>query len=233
MLETFSTLGVVPVTSHITIDSPIPLSGGLGSSATCVVAGVIAAIELAGRSYDRDLALDVATGIEGHPDNVAPAILGGLVNSFVKDGRCVSTAFSVDPTLRLVAVAPPYEVRTDDARRVIPAEVPVPTAVWQMGRAVASVHAFVTGDMALLSAACDDRLHEPYRKPLIPDYDALRQASVAAGASAFFISGSGSTCIAACASEQVAASVEEAIHEVRPTFWTHVCAADPQGAHLV
>jgi homoserine kinase len=233
MLTTYAALAADPVPAHIDIDSPIPLSGGLGSSATCVVAGVMAAMELCGSGYDRIRALDIATQIEGHPDNVAPAVLGGLVSSFVDDGDVCSTRYDVAPELRFVAIAPPYEVRTDDARRVVPTTVDTSTAVWQMGRCVATVHALETGDAALLGHACADRLHEPYRARLIPDYDVLRTTALEAGASAFFISGSGSTCIAACDGDTEATSVSQAFAACRPGFWCATLHAANEGARIL
>ena len=132
--------------------------------------------------YDRERCLELACAIEGHPDNVAPAIMGGLVSSFVEGDDTTSIRMEIAPNLRFVAVAPPYEVRTADARRVLPTEVPTSTAVWQMGRCVAVVRALETGDAALLGKASHDRLHEPYRAKLIPDYEPLRACALAAGA---------------------------------------------------
>lgn len=213
---------------HITILSPIPLSGGLGSSSACVIAGVACAMALAD-GYDPHAALELATRYEGHPDNVAPALLGGLVSSFVEDGDTTSTRMDVASGLRFVAVAPPYEVRTADARRVLPSEVPLSTAVWQMGRCVAVVRALETGDAGLLAAACHDKLHEPYRSRLIPDYEDLRSAALGAGASAFVISGSGSTMLAICDGAQTADAVASSLRAARPEFWMRALPANSLG----
>ena len=145
-LDACRELGTDPVPLHITILSPIPLSGGLGSSSACVIAGIGAAMALSPEGFDRTRALELAVRLEGHPDNVAPALLGGLVSSFVDGGTTTSTRMDVAGNLRFVAVAPPYEVRTADARRVLPTEVSRETAVWQMGRCVAVVRALETGD---------------------------------------------------------------------------------------
>ena len=204
----------------ITILSPIPLSGGLGSSSVCVIAGVACAMALSPSGYDRERCLELACAIEGHPDNVAPAIMGGLVSSFVEGDDTTSIHMEIAPNLRFVAVAPPYEVRTADARRVLPTEVPTSTAVWQMGRCVAVVRALETGD-ALRKAFWErpaDRLHlsSPTAPKLIPDYEPLRACALAAGAAAFMISGSGSTMLAVCDGDDVAAQVEAAIRQLRP-----------------
>ena len=215
------------------IHSDIPLSGGLGSSAACAVAGVVAAQLLTGHDFDEDFTLRMATAIEGHPDNVAPAVLGGLVSSFLDEqGHPVCSRSDVSPEMSFVLVAPPYEVRTSEARRALPEDVPVSTAVWQMGRIVATVHALERGDAELLGKACHDLLHEPYRGELIPDYDALRQASLASGATAFFISGSGSSMIGACGSPEAAANVERALRELRPGFLVRQIGVRAEGVTI-
>lgn len=231
-LTALAAMGVDPIPVRIDIDSPVPLAGGLGSSSTCVVAGVVAAQAMAGRPYDPAFTLDVACGIEGHPDNVAPAILGGLVSSFMSDGEVFSTHTSVSPDLRFVTVAPPYEVRTADARRVMPEEVPLKTCVWQMGRCVATVQALEKGDERLLAAACRDRLHEPYRKMLIADYESLRATALDAGACAFFISGSGSTMVAVAKGAERAGAVHDAFALTRPNFWMRILSATDEGARI-
>ena len=228
-IDACARIGSGPQPLHITILSPIPLSGGLGSSSACVIAGIGAAMALSPEGFDRARALELAVAMEGHPDNVAPALLGGLVSSFVDEGTTTSTRMDVADNLRFVAVAPPYEVRTADARRVLPKEVSRETAVWQMGRCVAVVRALELGDAALLGAACHDRLHEPYRAKLIPDYDALREAALGAGACAYMISGSGSTMLAVADGDEGAARVADALGEARPGYWLQVLPANTLG----
>lgn len=216
-------------TLAIDIESPLPLSGGLGSSSTCVVAGVVAAQLLSGRPFDRALALDMATTIEGHPDNVAPAVYGGLTSSFVEAGTTCAAVMPVGDNLRFVAMAPPYEVHTDQARRALPEEVPLQTAVWQMGRCVAVADALERGDAALLAKACHDKLHEPHRRLLIPDYDLLRTSSLQADACAFVISGSGSTMLAVADGDEVANRIEKAIETSVEGLWVRRLRANMSG----
>lgn len=228
-LDACERLGTEPTPLHITILSPIPLSGGLGSSSACVIAGIAAAMALSGDGFDRERALELACAEEGHPDNVAPALLGGLVSSFVDGDATTSTRMDVAGNLRFVAVAPPYEVRTTDARRVLPEEVSRETAVWQMGRCVATVRALELGDADLLARACHDRLHEPYRARLIPDYDSLRAAALEAGACAFMISGSGSTMLAVADGDEAAARVADALSATCPGYWLRTLPANTLG----
>lgn len=224
-----SMLDVAPRTVAIGIDSPLPLSGGLGSSSTCVVAGVVAAQLLSGRPYDKALTLNMATAIEGHPDNVAPAVYGGLTSSFVEAGTTYAAVMPVGENLRFVAMAPPYEVRTDEARKVLPTTVPLQTAVWQMGRCVAMADALERGDTQLMAKTCHDKLHEPHRMLLIPDYDVLRTRALQSGACAFMISGSGSTMLAVTDGDDAAQAVVEAIRDTVDGLWIRVLKANTEG----
>ena len=144
----------------------------------------------------------------------------------------VSLENPVDKRWRFVALSPAYEVRTSEARRVLPPSVPLEDAVWCLGRCQGTIRALETGDGALLRAACTDRLHEPYRKTLIPDYEPLKELALRLGAAAFWISGSGSTMIAACLDEQTAADLCEAVRQLSPTVAAHILMADNQGVIL-
>lgn len=222
---------VVPLA--ITINSPIPLSGGLGSSSCCVVAGIAAALEMCGRGFNRELALQLATEAEGHPDNVAPAIYGGLVNSIIHNGAPVATPLPLCDSWRFVVMAPPYEVRTADARKVLPAEYSRTDAVWQIGHAIATVDALASGDRELLAAACVDKIHEPYRKNLIKDYEALREVCLGAGAATFVISGSGSTMLAICEGDKCAQTVAKAARDATDNLWIKIARANGDGTQLL
>lgn len=222
-------LDVQPRTLAIGIDSPLPLSGGLGSSSTCVVAGVVAAQLLSGRPFDRPLALNMATSIEGHPDNVAPAVYGGLTSSFVEAGTTHAAIMPVGDNLRFVAMAPPYEVLTEEARKALPSTVGRDVAVWQMGRCVAMADALVRGDANLIALACHDKLHEPHRMRLIPDYDLLRTRCLQAGACAFVISGSGSCMLAIVDGDERTNEVLRAIAHTVNGMWVRTLRALPEG----
>lgn len=225
-------LDVNPRTLSIGIHAPLPLSGGLGSSSTCVVAGVIAAQLLSGRAFNKALTLNMATAIEGHPDNVAPAVYGGLTSSFVEAGTTYAAVMPVSDNLRFVAMAPPYVVRTEEARRALPEQVPLQTAVWQMGRCVAMADALLRGDTQLIARACHDKLHEPHRMLLIPHYDMLRTKALQAGACAFVISGSGSTMLAIVEGDEGARQVEDAVKDTVEGLWVHTLHATPEGASV-
>ncbi len=122
--------GEEPFPIAIDIDTSIPVSRGLGSSSTCTVAGIMGAAALTGRIVGRAEAVSIATQMEGHPDNVAPAIMGSLVCSFTPEGalpHCIR--YDVNPHLKFITIIPPYEVKTESARKIVPKEVPLSTAV--------------------------------------------------------------------------------------------------------
>ena len=222
-------LGLDPHLLTIEERSPIPRSGGLGSSSTCIVAGIVAAQVLAGRDIDRSLTLNLATTLEGHPDNVAPAVMGGLVSSYVNDGQTVTTRWPVAPNLRFVCLAPPYRVLTSDARQALPSMVPMSSVSWQVGRCLAMVSSLASGRADLIRDCCHDRIHEPYRAPLIPDYERLQDVALEAGAITFLISGSGAAMLAICDGDQSASRVEAASLAAMPSLWARTMRASERG----
>lgn len=222
-----------PFPIHLHIETEVPVARGLGSSSTCVVAGIMAAAALTRHSVNRAELVRIAAAVEGHPDNVAPAILGGAVCSFTPEGqlpRCLR--YEVSRRLRFITVIPPYEVHTSEARKVVPQEVPLSSAVWQMGRIAGMTRGLETGDTALIAAANDDRLQEPYRRPLIPDYDAIRATCLEGGATTLWISGSGSALMAVTDDTIVAKFLQVRLRERFPECETRILTCDTEGAQI-
>ena len=214
-------------------DCAIPQTRGLGSSSACTVAGIMGAAALTGRIVGRAEAVSIATEMEGHPDNVAPAIMGSLVCSFTPQGElpnCIR--YNVNPNLRFVTVIPPYEVKTEEARKIVPQEVPLSTAVWQMGRISGLTRGLESGDVRLIAAACDDKIQEPFRRELIPDYDEVRDVCLNGGAATLWISGSGSTLMAVTDDGLVAESLRARLQSMHPDFQVHVLECDTQGVRI-
>lgn len=225
--------GMEPFPISIDIQTEIPVARGLGSSSTCVVAGIMGAAALTRRTVTREELVAMATALEGHPDNVAPALLGAAVCSFTPEGelpRCLR--YNVSERLRFITIIPPYEVHTSEARKVVPQEVPLSTAVWQMGRIAGLTRGLETGDTELIAAANDDRLQEPYRRKLIPDYDEIRATCLEGGAKTIWISGSGSTLMAVTDDTIVAKFLQVRLREQFPTCETHILTCDTQGAQI-
>ena len=225
----YDQLGIPLKGLRITQRNDIPMARGLGSSSACIVAGIMGANALLGDKLTERQMLTLATAIEGHPDNAAPAFLGGLTASFMHEGRAVAVPFSPDPAWRFVAVIPNYEVRTEEARRIVRRDIDLSAAVHTMSHAIAMVRGLETGDEALVGAACADVLHEPYRRTLIAEYDAMRAMALEAGAATFFISGSGSTMIAATKSEAVAEAFVAKVRETWPDFAARVLTVCHEG----
>jgi homoserine kinase len=189
---------------------PIPLRGGLGSSAAAIVGGAVAAARLLEAPLGAQGLLDLAVALEGHPDNVAAALLGGLV-VIAHNGAALRWSRIV-PSLPLAVVLaiPALEIETAAARRVLPERVALQDAVFNLGHAALLVAALAQGRPDLLRGALCDRLHQPYRAPLVPGFESVVAAGTAAGAYGVALSGSGPT-VAALAPPEAAETVGEAM----------------------
>lgn len=174
----------------------IPMARGLGSSSACIVAGLVGANTLLGSPLTTDDLVDLAAQIEGHPDNTAPALLGGIVTA-VFDGRKVHwVKQEVFTKLKFVAMIPDFELKTEDARACLPKEVPHRDAVYNLSRAALFSASLLTGKFENLRTAVHDRLHQPYRMELIPNCREVFDIAYTHGAYAAYISGAGPTAMA-------------------------------------
>lgn len=199
----------VPAGLVLRADSEIPVGRGLGGSAAAIVGGAALARALLALPLTDDALIDLAAAVEGHPDNVAAAVKGGATLAVARaGGRYQVASLEVHPSLALVFAVPDFGVATERARAVLPAEVPHAVAAAAAGRAAALVAGLERGDRALLAAGLDDALHVPYRRALVPGYDAVTAAAVAAGAAGATLSGSGSSVVAVAARAAVPAVAE-------------------------
>lgn len=187
----FSAAGVSTPAVVMHWHNRIPLSSGLGSSATAIVGGLAAANALLGHRYSKEELLQHATAMEGHPDNVAPAIFGGITVSIMTEQGAQSLMLPAPQSLRLVVAMPELELSTHLSRQVLPSSVPLSDAVFNLSRAAYWVAALCAGDLTALGYALDDRLHQPYRAPLIPGMEQVLQAARDAGAIGATLSGAG------------------------------------------
>lgn len=162
---------------HIIIDSEIPIERGLGSSAACIAAGIVAANLMHGTQLQIDELVKIANDIEGHPDNVAPALLGGLCASMVSEDELHILKYPVHPDFRFYLLVPDFKVSTHEARNVLPKHIEHQKAVANCAQLPFFLKALETGNLALLEIASHDYLHEPYRSQLIIDYDTIKQIS--------------------------------------------------------
>ena len=174
----------------------ISMTRGLGSSSACIVAGLVGANTLLGSPLGTDDLVDLAAQIEGHPDNIAPALLGGIVTA-VFDGRRVHwVKQEVYTKLRFVALIPDFELPTEKARACLPQTVSLKDAVYDLSRAALFSASLLTGKFENLRTAVHDKLHQPYRMALIPHAREVFDIAYAHGAYAAYISGAGPTVMA-------------------------------------
>lgn len=208
------------------IRSDIPLSGGLGTSAAAYLCGLLAADSMF--ELDADL-LALATELEGHPDNVAAALLGGFV--ICADGT--ASRFDAPPELEAVLVVPHEAVRTREARAALPAEVPMADASFNVAHGALLTLGLATGDLDLVARGLGDRLHQPYRAHLYPRSAQLVEEAHELGALGATISGAGPTVLVWCHYEATGGLVA-ALRE-RAQGWADVVRApfEPQGADVI
>lgn len=176
--------------------SNIPMARGLGSSSACIVAGLAGANSILKNPLSADELVDLAAQIEGHPDNTAPALLGGIVTA-VFDGRKVHwVKQEVNTRLKFVAIIPDFELKTEKARACLPKEISHKDAVYNLSRAALFSASLLTGKFENLRTACHDRLHQPYRMELIPNCRRVFDIAYNHEAYAAYISGAGPTVMA-------------------------------------
>lgn len=180
---------------HLHQINQIPVSSGLGSSAAAVLAGVLAANRLLEQPLPLNQVLALAVAMEGHPDNMVPAFHGGLVLAGDYGDQLVVEKLPI-ADFRVVVVLPHFALPTVEARAVLPRQVPFPDAVFNLGRMGLLLRALALGDFAMLDKAMHDRLHQPYRVPLIPGMQAAFHAARSAGAQGVALSGAGPGVIA-------------------------------------
>ena len=170
----YNSIGQTPSELKINIHSNIPVARGLGSSSSVIVGALIAANELLGRPADEVALLSIACEIEGHPDNITPAIVGGLViSSQEDDGSVIYSKLEWPQEWAVTVCVPDFELSTDIARSVLPAEVPMKDAIFNAKRLAMFVEAIHTKDSELMKLALQDRLHQPYRMKLVPGLDKI------------------------------------------------------------
>lgn len=174
----------------------IPIARGLGSSAAAIVGGLLAADRLTGAGLEPSELVALGTEMEGHPDNIAPALLGGITVAVSEQGRVYCEAIRPPAALYLALAVPDFQVVTEEARRLVPDRVSLEDAVHNLGRSSLLVASLVSGRWNLLRVAMQDRLHQPYRRTLVPGMEEAFRAAEEAGAAGVALSGSGPAVVA-------------------------------------
>ncbi|MGH7455231.1 MAG: homoserine kinase, partial [bacterium] len=206
------------------------------SSAAAIVAGVVGANLLFGEKLSQQKILNLAGEMEGHPENAAAALFGGLTVNGVEDGEVRSAGFIMPREWVAVAFIPDLEIATHEARRVLPEIVPRQNAVKNIQRVAILVAGLVQRDPELLKFGAQDWLHQPYRKALIPGFDDFLAAAYKAGAYTGFLSGSGSTILTICAkhqAQQIAQAMAEVAKQYRLSGRAEILKFAHRGAHVL
>lgn len=186
-------LGLEAQNIKINIKSEIPVSRGLGSSAACVVSGVLGAYTVHDLDINTDEILKIATKIEGHPDNIAPCIYGGLTASFLDGDKIYTNKYNINNDFVFYAFIPDFELSTADSRRILPKEIKHSDAVYNLSRLPILINSLETGNMEAIKNSIKDKLHQPYREKLIYEVEEIKNIIKNQGDSAYYISGAGPT----------------------------------------
>ena len=217
----------------IHIDAQIPVCRGLGSSAALLVAGAMGANLLRGNKLSTQGLLNITNAMEGHPDNLAPAFFGGLTASMVDNGLPVCVSFPLHPDWDFIALIPEFDLPTTLARSVLPEQVSRADAIYNVSHGALVLKALELGDEKLLRTAMQDRLHQNYRKKLIPDYEKIEALARSIGA-AFCLSGAGPTLLCITRDKKLEEKLAKKLDSITEKHWQilplHV---EFQGAHVV
>ena len=220
---------------RVSCENEIPLARGLGSSAAAISGGLAAANALAGGEFSSRELLEMAATIEGHPDNVAAAVMGGLQLVVTEESTLYTVPVSVPAAIHAVLFIPETRIATADARAVLPPQLSVQDAVHNMARVALLVAGMATNHPEYLAVATQDRLHQPYRQPLFPAMKLLMKAARDAGALGAFLSGSGSTVLALAQGREMTVAYEmaEAARQASVEGTVRVTQPTVLGAHLL
>ena len=221
--------------AHIKMTNNVPLSRGLGSSATAIVAGLVAANACLDNKYSVQEIFEMATAIEGHPDNVAPALFGGITVSAFLHGNLKHISFLPDFPLKMVVAIPDFYLPTKKARAVLKQQIPLKDAIFNIGHIAMIIGALSQGKVDVLKGAFEDKLHQPYRADLIPGMNDVFKAVDENGALGTTISGAGPTLIAYTVEnyEAIGKAMVEAFakHKINAKYL--VLDIDSEGAKIV
>lgn len=196
MLGIFKRAGYKHKGIKITINSDIPISRGLGSSAACILAGIMGANEMADAQLTKQQILKIATRIEGHPDNVTPALFGGMIVSVYDNDEVYFSRIPLNDSVDFYALIPDFTLSTSEARSVLPKQIPFNDATFNVGRVALMVASFFNGNLDLLNVSIKDRLHQKYRGALIHEYETIMEKLDDLQIKGAFLSGAGPTIIA-------------------------------------
>lgn len=211
----------------------IPLVRGLGSSSAAALSGLAAANAIEGSPVSTERILEMAVEIEGHPDNVAPALLGGCQIVVQNGAKIVTSAVKVADGLKAVLFIPDFQMSTSKARSLLARDISRKDAVFNMGRTALLCNALSTGDWCSLKIATEDRLHQQARESMFPAMPKIISAALEAGAHGAFLSGAGPTIIALASEKyaEIAAAMSQEAERAKINGKTMALSLSALGAH--
>jgi homoserine kinase len=212
----FKHAGLEAPTVRLAAKNPIPLARGLGSSSAALVAGAALGAAFIGDHFGKDAVLQVCAKLEGHPDNVAPAVLGGFTASVMRGDIPISVSMPVPKDWRVLVAVPQTELKTEHARAALPISYSRADMVFNLSRSALWVAGVATSNSAVLREACRDAMHQPYRAALVPGMQDAIEGSLEAGAIAAFLSGAGPSVSAIVNSSQSLEAVKIQLAKFSP-----------------
>ena len=217
------------------LEADIPVSRGLGSSAACIVMGIMAAFDIMGRDFDKKEILKIATSLEGHPDNVAPAIFGGAVVSILEDDQVYLEKIAISDKFKFLALIPDFRLSTKKAREVLPDTYPKADAIFNISRVAMLVLALGSGDENNLKIVLQDKIHQPYRFKLIPEIGKIEEIIRDSRALAYYLSGAGSTIMLVLKADDDSSEKEirENLGKLSKTYDLKALEIDKKGAFIL
>lgn len=216
-------------------ENNIPMARGLGSSSACIVAGILGANRLLGSPLSQSELINLAAKIEGHPDNTSPAISGGLVASAIEGERVYSVSVPVSEKISFAVMIPPFELKTEEARRVLPKMYSREDAVYNLSRSGLMTASLFSGNLENLRVAVQDKIHQPYRSPLIDNCDTVFRMSYEMGSLGTYVSGAGPTIISMidAADTTFCENIASHLEKRGINGWrVEIMKADPHGAKI-
>ena len=218
-------------------ENNIPMARGLGSSSACIVAGILGANRMLGSPLSQADLINLAAQIEGHPDNTSPAISGGLVASAMEGRRVYSVSVPVSEKISFAVMIPPFELKTEKARGVLPASYSREDTVYNLSRSALMTASLFSGDLQNLRVAVQDRIHQPYRSGLIDHYDSVFRMSYELGSLGTYVSGAGPTIISmidTAGAEDFGRNCASHLEDRGIRGWrVEILHADPEGAKII
>ena len=217
-------------------ENNIPMTRGLGSSSACIVAGLVGANRFLGSPLTKHDLVNLACKIEGHPDNTTPALLGGLVTAAMENGHVYSVSVPVAKNIRFGVFIPPFELKTEVARKALPNEYSRDNAVYNLSRSSLMTAALFSGSLENLRVAVQDSIHQPYRKKFISGVETVFRMSYELGSYGTYISGAGPSIIAIIDDKLEDTFNRYAIHHLESKgikdWQFHLLTADDEGAKV-